>query len=77
VKDVIDELEPGVHTATPQGFSSTGRIAVRRKAIAGRHLWKLPRPHRQKYFGSDELRQHLREEKLDGWHMERKCVLTG
>ncbi|MDH4980805.1 DUF1629 domain-containing protein [Hyphomicrobium sp. D-2] len=116
VKEIIDELEPGVHTSIPltltaektgepfdtyhlllatpivdaldadhtdwhrgepaQGLSSFGRIALKGEAIAGRHLWKLPSPHIQKYFCSDELRTRLVSEKLDGWRMARKCLVT-
>jgi hypothetical protein len=58
------------------GFESVGRITLKREAIAGRHLWKLPLPLNQKYFASDELRARLQGEQLDGWRMDRKCILT-
>lgn len=116
VKDILEELEPGVHASVPlalfaektgeqidtyhlllatpiidaldpeqtewhrgdpeQGLSSSGHIALKRNAISGRHLWKLPLPIESKYFCSDALRSRLKAEKLDGWRIERKCLVT-
>ncbi|MBI1649709.1 imm11 family protein [Hyphomicrobium sulfonivorans] len=113
VKEIIDELEPGLHASVPitliaektgepfdtyhlllatpivdaldsgnsdtnraGGLARTGRIGLKRKTISDRHLWKLPLPFTQTYFCSDELRARLQREGLDGWRMDRKCLVT-
>jgi hypothetical protein len=41
--------------------------------IGGHHFWRGERPVHLTYFCSDELRDRLKAEKLDGWDMQRRC----
>jgi len=40
---------------------------------AGHHFWQGTEPLRQFYFCSDELRDRLKAEKLDGWKFSPRC----
>jgi hypothetical protein len=57
-------------------FAMSGKIVLKSASIKGRHLWKSVLPLRQIYFVSDEFRARLEWEKLDGWALRRKCLLT-
>jgi hypothetical protein len=109
VRDLIEELEPGVQQFSPLELARKsgkevgtyflllppvrldavvpeksdlsdgrpifmGRLVLDADMIRGHHLWRGEGPLVFKYFCSDELRDRLKNEKLDGWDLRRRCT---
>lgn len=65
---------------------TTGACALDARVIQGHHFWKLPRdfgktpshPDRlvTGYFCSDELWARIQKEKLQGWEVQKECVVV-
>ena len=57
-------------------ISSFSKVTLRVAVIAGHHLWRgVPPRMDTKYFCSDELRDRLLAEGLDGWDMSQRCLV--
>jgi hypothetical protein len=50
-----------------------GACVLDANVIRGHHLWRAPSPLELTYFCSDELRDQLLAEKLDGWDLRHRC----
>lgn len=49
------------------------KITLRRSAIAGRHLWRLPAVFESHYIVSDALRDTVKSKKMRGWDFSLHC----
>lgn len=51
-------------------------ITLRSDVVAGHHFWRQSKEKGYEFFGSEELRLRLKDEKLRGWDFVKQCQVS-